>query len=189
MVSARVLVWVWMGFCPMWAWGQTTVPHEFQDGEVIEASEFNDNFEALEAAIDGISAGPKGDKGDKGDTGVGIQDISFTSTTDTSGNPAQPGATDTYTVAYTDASEATFTVVNGADLTNSDLIDNTSPSDTTTYSSNELENRFATMDTGDMSNDRVLGDVTVPTGTNRAFLTPATFNSITVQDGARLKLI
>ena len=69
MVSARVLVWVWMGFFPMWAWGQTTVPHEFQDGEVIEASEFNDNFEALEAAIDGIPAGPKGDKGDTGPTG------------------------------------------------------------------------------------------------------------------------
>ena len=70
MINARVLVWVWVGLCPMWAWGQTTVPHEFQDGEVIEAREFNDNFEALEAAIDGIPAGPKGDKGDKGDTGA-----------------------------------------------------------------------------------------------------------------------
>jgi|GEM_PF-6974230 len=71
MVGARVLVWmwVWVGLCPMWAWGQTTVPHEFQDGEVIEAREFNDNFEALEAAIDGIPAGPKGDKGDTGATG------------------------------------------------------------------------------------------------------------------------
>ncbi len=57
----------------------------------------------------------KGDKGDKGDTGVGIANISFTSTTDASGNPAQSGATDTYTITYTDSTTSTFNVYNGLD--------------------------------------------------------------------------
>jgi hypothetical protein len=57
----------------------------------------------------------KGDKGDKGDTGVGIVNIQFTSTTDVSGDPAKSGATDTYTITYTDASTATFNVYNGLD--------------------------------------------------------------------------
>jgi hypothetical protein len=57
----------------------------------------------------------KGDKGDKGDTGTGIVNIQFTSTTDVSGDPAKSGATDTYTITYTDASTATFNVYNGLD--------------------------------------------------------------------------
>ena len=57
----------------------------------------------------------KGDKGDTGATGVGIANISFTSTTDASGNPAQSGATDTYTITYTDNTTATFNVYNGLD--------------------------------------------------------------------------
>ena len=61
------------------------------------------------------SAGAPFGKGDKGDTGVGIASITFTSTTDASGNPAQSGATDTYTITYTDSTTATFNVYNGLD--------------------------------------------------------------------------
>ena len=57
----------------------TQVPHTFEDGEVISAAEFNQNFDALESAIDGIPAGAtgphgeqgiQGEKGDNGDTGA-----------------------------------------------------------------------------------------------------------------------
>jgi hypothetical protein len=54
-------------------------------------------------------------KGDTGDTGVSVTSIVFTSTTDISGLAAQSGATDTYTVNFSDASTSTFTVYNGAD--------------------------------------------------------------------------
>jgi hypothetical protein len=57
----------------------------------------------------------KGDKGDKGDTGNGIATIGFTGTTDPSGNPGQNGATDTYTISYTDGTSTTFPVYNGLD--------------------------------------------------------------------------
>ena len=41
----------------------------FSDGQVINADDFNHNFQKLEQDIADIPAGPKGDKGDKGDTG------------------------------------------------------------------------------------------------------------------------
>ena len=50
----------------------TQVPHTFENGERILADEFNQNFDALETAIDQIPAGEQGiqgEKGDKGDTG------------------------------------------------------------------------------------------------------------------------
>ena len=63
----------------------TKVPNTFTDGTPAKASEVNENFDALEAAIDAIPEGPAGpagakgdtgDKGDKGDTGdQGIQGI------------------------------------------------------------------------------------------------------------------
>lgn len=55
--------------------------------------------------------------GTKGDAGVGIANISFTSTTDASGKVAQSGATDTYTITYTDNTTSTFNVYNGKDGT------------------------------------------------------------------------
>ena len=61
------------------------------------------------------SAGVPFGKGDTGDTGVSVISIVFTSTTDISGLAAQSGATDTYTVNFSDASTSTFTVYNGAD--------------------------------------------------------------------------
>ena len=51
---------------------QTQVTHVFEDGEVIDAGQFNQNFDDLESAIDSISAlaqGPQGEQGEPGDTG------------------------------------------------------------------------------------------------------------------------
>ena len=42
----------------------------FNDGQVIEADDFNHNFQKLEQDIAEIPAGPKGDKGDTGATGA-----------------------------------------------------------------------------------------------------------------------
>ena len=47
----------------------TQVPHVFEDGEVISATEFNENFDTLESAIDNIPAGATGPQGPQGDTG------------------------------------------------------------------------------------------------------------------------
>ena len=47
----------------------TQVPHVFEDGEVISATEFNQNFDTLESAIDNIPAGATGPQGPQGDTG------------------------------------------------------------------------------------------------------------------------
>ena len=41
----------------------------FSDGQVIDADDFNHNFQKLEQDIANGVTGPKGDKGDKGDTG------------------------------------------------------------------------------------------------------------------------
>ena len=42
----------------------------FSNGQIIEADDFNHNFQKLEQGISDIPAGPKGDKGDPGDDGV-----------------------------------------------------------------------------------------------------------------------
>lgn len=49
---------------------QTEVPNVFADGEVIEAEEFNQNFDALKQAIDAIPAGPQGPEGVPGPAGT-----------------------------------------------------------------------------------------------------------------------
>lgn len=59
--------------------------------------------------------GDKGDKGDKGDTGRGISSI-----TRTSGNGA-PGTFDTYTISFTDSTNTTFQVYNGANGTDASV--------------------------------------------------------------------
>ena len=51
------------------AYAQTQVPNTFNNGDVIEAEEFNENFDALESAIDGIPAGPQGPAGPAGAQG------------------------------------------------------------------------------------------------------------------------
>ena len=62
------------------AFGQTQVPNTFQAGQPARAAEVNDNFDALETAIDqnisdiqSIPAGPQGDVGPQGPQGIGIQ--------------------------------------------------------------------------------------------------------------------
>lgn len=58
---------------------QTTVPHQFNNGEVADANDVNENFEALAEAIDNIPAGPKGDPGPPGPQGEpGIGDLGCT---------------------------------------------------------------------------------------------------------------
>lgn len=57
----------------------------------------------------------KGEKGDTGATGNGIASVSFVSTTDISGLPAQSGATDTYRWTFTDTTTSDFLVYNGLD--------------------------------------------------------------------------
>jgi hypothetical protein len=61
----------------------TQVTHIFQDGTPAKASEVNENFDALEAAIDAIPegpAGPAGPAGPRGDTGgTAVGDIALTS--------------------------------------------------------------------------------------------------------------
>lgn len=70
--------------------------------------------EAGPQGIQGIQ-GPQGAKGDTGDTGpAGPAGRGITSIARTSGTGA-PGTTDTYTITFTDATSATFTVYNGAD--------------------------------------------------------------------------
>jgi hypothetical protein len=62
-------------------YAQTEVPHDFQAGTPARAAEVNENFDALEAAIDqnataiqSIPAGPQGDVGPQGPQGLqGIQ--------------------------------------------------------------------------------------------------------------------
>ena len=51
------------------ALAQTQVPNVFEDGTPATAAEVNENFDALEAAIDAIPEGPAGPQGEKGDTG------------------------------------------------------------------------------------------------------------------------
>ena len=60
-------------FASFHAVAQTQVPNVFEDGTPASAAEVNENFDALEAAIDAIPegpAGPQGEKGDQGDTGA-----------------------------------------------------------------------------------------------------------------------
>ena len=61
----------WIGFVALLAstplaFAQTQVPNTFRDGDVIQAEDFNENFDALESAIDNIPAGPQGPVGADG---------------------------------------------------------------------------------------------------------------------------
>lgn len=58
--------------------------------------------------------GSQGDTGATGDAGNGINNITWTSSTG-GGTPGIAGATDTYTITYTDSTTSTFDVYNGAD--------------------------------------------------------------------------
>ena len=69
----------------------------------------------LSSATGDWSIGAPFGKGDKGDAGISILRTTFTSTTDVSGLAGQSGATDTYTIFYSNGTENTFPVYNGLD--------------------------------------------------------------------------
>ena len=76
-------------------------------------------------------------KGPQGETGNGIQSIAFTSSSigETAG---MPGATDTYTITFTNGETTTFKVYNGQNGTSSSLTIDTEMSDTST---NAVQNK------------------------------------------------
>ena len=51
------------------ALAQTQVPNVFEDGTPATAADVNENFDALEAAIDAIPEGPAGPQGEQGEQG------------------------------------------------------------------------------------------------------------------------
>ena len=51
------------------ALAQTQVPNVFEDGTPASAAEVNEDFDALEAAIDAIPEGPAGPQGEQGPQG------------------------------------------------------------------------------------------------------------------------
>ena len=63
----------------------------------------------------------KGDTGHEGPDGVGIVSFTFVSTTDSSGLPAQSGATDTYRITLTNSNTFDYQIYNGVDA-DSDFI-------------------------------------------------------------------
>ena len=77
------------------------------DGTVVVIT-YDDGTGSVEFTI------PDGEDGAHGDAGRGITSI------DAPANPGQPGATDTYTINYTDSTTSTFEVRNGNDGTNGD---------------------------------------------------------------------
>lgn len=66
--------------------------------------------------IDGID-GEKGDKGDQGEKGVGIESIT---------KKSSAGLVDTYQIVFTDGTESSFDVVNGANITKTSQLENDS---------------------------------------------------------------
>jgi len=56
---------------------QTQVPHAFTDGQVIDATQFNENFNSLTQAIDAVPEGAQGPAGPTGPQGpmgpIGLQ--------------------------------------------------------------------------------------------------------------------
>lgn len=66
--------------------------------------------------IDGID-GEKGDKGDQGDKGIGIESIT---------KKSSAGLVDTYQIVFTDGTESSFDVVNGANITKTSQLENDS---------------------------------------------------------------
>ena len=75
----RLLAFLLLLPCLAFGQTQTEVPHVFEDGQPAKASEVNENFDALETAIDDVPAGtdgktvlngttaPSGDAGAEGD--------------------------------------------------------------------------------------------------------------------------
>ena len=92
--------------------------------------------------------------------GKAITSITFTSTTDVSGLPAQSGGTDTYTISYSDATTSTYDVYNGADITNVSVIDDTQASASTTYSSTKIQQEIAEFTSSEIDDTAVSTEAT-----------------------------
>ena len=80
-------------------------------------------FKVSDASADWSLGAPfgKGDPGPEGEEGIGIVSFTFVSTTDTSGLPAQSGATDTYRITLTNSNTFDYQIYNGVDA-DSDFI-------------------------------------------------------------------
>ncbi len=92
------------------------------NGEIVPQLYFKNSNDPADWSV-GSSFG-------RGPTGTGIESNLFTSTTDASGVEGVAGATDTYTITYTDGSTSTWIKKNGIVPTKADLglenVDNTS---------------------------------------------------------------
>ena len=84
----------------------------FSDGQVIEADDFNHNFQKLEQDIADIPAGPKGEKGDTGATGP-QGPIGLTGATGATGAKGDTG---------NDGADGADGVVNGVTCTTDQII-------------------------------------------------------------------
>lgn len=75
--------------------------------------------------------------------GKAITTVTFTSTTDASGLPAQSGGIDTYTISYSDATTNTYDIYNGTDVTNVNVIDDTQITLTNTWSASKIDSELS----------------------------------------------
>ena len=75
--------------------------------------------------------------------GKSITTVTFTSTTDASGLPAQSGGIDTYTISYSDATTNTYDIYNGTDVTNVNVIDDTQITLTNTWSASKIDSELS----------------------------------------------
>lgn len=108
-----------------------------------------DGISAYEVAVANGFVGTEAEwlaslEGQDGVDGKSITSVTFTSTTDVSGLPAQSGGTDTYTISYSDASTSTYDVYNGADVTNVSVIDDTVTELNSTWSSQKISSGLET---------------------------------------------
>ena len=102
-----------------------------------------DGTSAYEVAVNNGFVGTEAEwltslEGQDGVDGKAITSVTFTSTTDASGLPAQSGGTDTYTISYSDDSSSTYDVYNGTDVTNVNVIDDTVTALNSTWSSEKI---------------------------------------------------
>lgn len=81
--------------------------------------------------------------GQDGIDGKSITTVTFTSTTDASGLPAQSGGIDTYTISYSDATTNTYDIYNGTDVTNVNVIDDTQITLTNTWSASKIDSELS----------------------------------------------
>ena len=81
--------------------------------------------------------------GQDGIDGKAITTVTFTSTTDASGLPAQSGGIDTYTINYSDTTTSTYDVYNGTDADNASVINDTESALTSTWSSEKIAQELA----------------------------------------------